>query len=218
MAGKGHAAFEKGSRLLENGDATGSLPYLEKAIAQFPDHYLAYYDLGVAHSRWVHTAMLSRLSETIDLTKGTCAAAVWFGRTTLPEGRVTQAERFYKRAVDWSRVRPIGKLFLGWAQFGLNHLIEAERSVEQACGATRISRKLLAAGEYSRAPTQSARSDKELESYLKLEPRNEQMRWSREIFASSKYALARNSRWRRKPAPRSVRFGSGDSIQLRPPK
>src|ERR1700730_6018544 len=74
MAGKGREAFDKGSRLLENGDTTGSLPYLEKAIAQYPDHYLAYYDLGVAHSRLGHTADAEQaFQKAIDLTKGNFA-------------------------------------------------------------------------------------------------------------------------------------------------
>src|SRR6202035_2834390 len=51
MARKGHAAFDKGSQLLDKGDTLGSIAYLEQAIAENPEHYVAYYDLGVAHFR-----------------------------------------------------------------------------------------------------------------------------------------------------------------------
>jgi len=36
-AGKGRAAFARGSQLLEKGDTLGSIAYLEQAIAEYPD-------------------------------------------------------------------------------------------------------------------------------------------------------------------------------------
>jgi len=179
MAGKGHAAFEKGSRLLENGDATGSLPYLEKAIAQFPDHYLAYYDLGVAHSRLGHTADAEQaFQKAIDLTKGTFALPQFgLGALLCQKAEFTQAEALLQRAVDLEPGSPIGKYYLGWAQFGLNHLIEAERSVEQALrrNANFAQAYLLLAKIHVHQRNLPV-ATKDLESYLKLEPRNDQAR------------------------------------------
>src|SRR5258706_3432854 len=71
MAGKGHAAFDKGSRLLEKGDTQRSIKYLEQAIAEYPEHYEAYYDLGVAHFRLAQqTAAEQAFLKAIELTNG----------------------------------------------------------------------------------------------------------------------------------------------------
>ncbi len=179
MAGKGHAAFEKGSRLLEKGDATASLPYLEKAIAEFPDHYLAYYDLGVAHTRLGHTADAEQaFQKAIDITKGTFALPQFgLGAILCQKAEFTQAEALLQRAVDLEPGSPIGKYYLGWAQFGLNHLIQAERSMEQALlrNANFAQAYLLLANIHVHQRNLPA-ATKDLESYLKLEPRNEQAR------------------------------------------
>jgi Tfp pilus assembly protein PilF len=179
MAGKGHAAFEKGSRLLEKGDTTGSLPYLEKAIAQFPDHYLAYYDLGVAHTRLGHTADAQQaFQKAIDITKGTFALPQFaLGGILCQKAEFTQAEALLQRAVDLEPGSPIGKYYLGWAQFGLNRLIEAERSMEQVLlrNANFTQAYLLLAKIHLHQRNLPA-ATRDLESYLKLEPRNEQAR------------------------------------------
>jgi Tfp pilus assembly protein PilF len=179
MAGKGHAAFEKGSRLLEKGDPTGSLPYLEKAIAQFPEHYLAYYDLGVAHSRLGHTADAEQaFQKAIDLTKGNFALPQFgLGAILCQKAEFTQAEALLQRAVDLEPGSPVGKYYLGWAQFGLNRLIAAERSLEQALlrNANFAQAYLLLANIHVHQRKLPAAAN-DLESYLKLDPRNEQAR------------------------------------------
>ena len=179
MAGKGHAAFDKASRLLEKGDTTGSLPYLEKAIAQYPEHYLAYYDLGVAHLRLGHTADAEQaFQKAIDLTRGNFAPPQFgLGAILCQKAEFTQAEALLQRAVDREPGSPIGKYYLGWAQFGLNRLIEAERSLEQALlrNANFAPAYLLLTKIHVRLHNLPVAS-KDLESYLKLEPRNEQAR------------------------------------------
>jgi Tfp pilus assembly protein PilF len=179
MAGKGHAAFEKGSRLLEKGDATASLPYLEKAIAEFPDHYLAYYDLGVAHTRLGHTADAEQaFQKAIDITKGTFALPQFaLGAILCQKAEFTQAEALLQRAVDLEPGSPIGKYYLGWAQFGLNRLIEAERSLEQALlRDTNFAEAYLLLAKIHVHQRNLPAASRDLESYLKLEPRNEQVR------------------------------------------
>jgi hypothetical protein len=65
----------------------------------------------------------------------------------------------------------MGKYFLGWAQFGLNRLVEAERSVQQS-----IVRKANFADAYfllARIHLRQQNSPavaQDLEAYLKLEP------------------------------------------------
>ena len=71
LDGKGHAAFDKGSRLLDKGDTAGSIAYLERAISESPEHYKAYYDLGVARFRLGQLAEAEQaFQKAIDLTGG----------------------------------------------------------------------------------------------------------------------------------------------------
>jgi len=134
MSGKGQKAFDKGSHLLAKGDAAASLVYLERAIAEYPEHYKAYYDLGVAHFRLGHTADAERaFQKSIDLTGGNFAPPQFgMGAILCQNQDFVQAEKILQRGLDVEPGSAIGKYYLGWAQFALNRLVEAERSVRQA--------------------------------------------------------------------------------------
>lgn len=177
MSGKAHAAFAKGSQMLAKGETAKSIAYLEQAIAQYPEHYEAYYDLGVAHFRLSHLAEAEQaFQKAIDLTKGNFApplfglAAVFCQKAEFPE-----AETLLQRAMDLEPGSAIGKYYLAWAQFGLNRLGEAERSLEQALlrNANLAQAYLLLVRIHLRQHNLPAVT-RDLESYVKLEPRNEQ--------------------------------------------
>ena len=179
MAKKGRAAFDKGSQMLDKGDAAGSLPYLEQAIAEYPEHYMAYYDLGVAHFRLAHQAEAEQaFQKAVDLTKGTFAAPQFgLGAILCQKADFSHAEALLQRAVDLDPGSAVGKYYLGLAQFGLNRLIAAERTIEQA---------LLRNANFSQAYLLMARIHQrqrnlpavlsDLESYLRVEPRKDQAR------------------------------------------
>jgi len=134
LAGKGHAAFDKGSRLLDKGDAAGSIAYLERAISESPEHYKAYYDLGVARFRLGQLAKAEQaFQKAIDLTGGGFAPPQFgLGAIFCQKREFAQAETILQRAVELESGSAVGKYYLAWAQFGLNRLVEAERSAEQA--------------------------------------------------------------------------------------
>jgi tetratricopeptide (TPR) repeat protein len=134
MAGKGQAAFEKGSHMLAKGDTASSIAYLEQAIAAYPEHYKAYYDLGVAHFRLAHQAEAEQaFQKAIDITKGNFAPPHFgIGAILCEKQEFVQAERVLQRGLDLDPASAIGKYYLAWAQYGLNRLAEAERSAEQA--------------------------------------------------------------------------------------
>jgi tetratricopeptide (TPR) repeat protein len=134
MSGKGHKAFDKGSHMLAKGDAAGSLVYLQQAIAEYPEHYEAYYDLGVAHFRLGHTADAEQaFQKSIDLTGGTFAPPHFgMGALLCKNKEFAQAERILQRGLELEPASAVGKYYLGWAQFALNRLVEAERNVQQA--------------------------------------------------------------------------------------
>jgi len=62
MASKGRTAFDKGSQMLAKGEIAQSIPYLQQAIAQYPEHYMLTYDLGVAHFRLAQQAEAEQAS------------------------------------------------------------------------------------------------------------------------------------------------------------
>jgi tetratricopeptide (TPR) repeat protein len=176
---KGYAAFDKGSQMLEKGDALGSIAYLQQAIAEYPEHYKAYYDLGVAHFKLAHLAEAERaFQKAIDLTKGNFAPPQFgLGAILCEKSQFPDAERLLQRALDLEPGSAVGKYYLGWAQLGLNRLIEAERNLEQA-----LLRKADFAEVYVLLTRIHLRqqnlpaASKDLESYLKLKPQKEQAR------------------------------------------
>lgn len=134
IPGKARKSFDKGSQLLAKGDAAASVPYLERAITEYPEHYKAYYDLGVAYFRLGHIDDAERaFQKSIDLTNGTFAPPQ-FGIAAIlcQKQEFAPAERVLERGLAIEPGSAVGKYYLGWAQFALNRLVEAERNVQQA--------------------------------------------------------------------------------------
>ena len=179
MAAKGRAAFDKGSQMLDKGDAEHSIPYLQQAIAQYPEHYMAYYDLGVAHFRLAHQAEAEQaFQKAIDLTKGKFALPqLGLGAILCQKAEFMQAESLLQRALELEPGSAIAKYYLGWAQFGLNRLTEAERTAEQGLlhNPNLSQFYFLLARIHIRQHNLPA-ALKDLESYLKLEPHKEDVK------------------------------------------
>jgi tetratricopeptide (TPR) repeat protein len=134
MSDKGRRAFAKGAALLEKGEAAASLAYFDQAIEEFPGFYKAYYDLGIAHFRLGHTVEAGQaFQKAIDLTGGGYAPPEFgMGMVLCETQELEKAETVIQRGLDLEPGSATGKYFLGLAQFGLNHLVEAERSLRQA--------------------------------------------------------------------------------------
>ena len=176
LAGKGHAAFDKGSRLLDKGDAAGSIAYLEQAISESPEHYKAYYDLGVARFRLGQLAEAEQaFQKAIDLTGGSFAPPQFgLGAIFCQKQEFLLAETILQRGVELDSGSAVGKFYLAWAQFGLNRLVEAERSAEQALvrNANLAEAYLLLARIHQRQRNAPAVT-KDLEVYLRLDTHKE---------------------------------------------
>jgi Tfp pilus assembly protein PilF len=176
LAGKGHAAFDKGSRLLDKGDTAGSIPYLERAISESPEHYKAYYDLGVARFRLGQLAEAEQaFQKAIDLTGGGFAAPQFgLGAIFCQKKEFSLAETILQRGIELESGSAVGKYYLAWAQFGLNQLVEAERSAEQALGrnANLAEAYSLLARIHQRQQNAPAVA-RDLEMYLKLDTHKE---------------------------------------------
>jgi tetratricopeptide (TPR) repeat protein len=172
MSGKAKKAFEQGARLLQKGETARSLAYFDQAIAEFPGHYKAYYDRGIAQYRLGHAAEAEEaFQKSIDLTGGAYAPPQFaMGMVLCQEQQLQKAEAVIQRGLDVDPGSATGKYFLGWAQFGLNHLIEAERSLQQALvrKANFAEAYFLLARIHQRQHNAPAMT-RDLEAYLKLE-------------------------------------------------
>lgn len=185
MDGKSRSAFDKGSQLLDKGETAKSVPYLEQAIAQYPEHYKAYYDLGVAYHRLAHLSEAEQaFQKAIDITKGNFAppqfglAAVFCQRAEF-----TRAEVLLQRAMDLEPGSAVGKYYLAWAQFGLHRLVEAERSLEQALlRNTNFAEAYLLLARVHQHQHNAPAVTRDLEFYVKVEPRKELAKtWAAQI-------------------------------------
>ena len=173
MASKGRAAFDKGSQMLAKGEVAQSIPYLQQAIAQYPEHYMAYYDLGVAHFRLAHQADAEQaFQKAIDLTSGKFALPQFgLGAILCQKAEFLQAETLLQRALDLEPGSEVGKYYLGWAQFGLDRLMEAQRTAEQALlRDANLSQFYFLLARIHMHQHNLPAALKDLESYLKLDP------------------------------------------------
>ena len=173
MDGKSRGSFDKGSHLLAKGDTAGSIGYLQQAIAEFPEHYKAYYDLGVAYFRLGQaTDAEEAFQKAINITGGSFAPPQFgLGALLCQRQDFLHAAALLERAVDLEPGSAVGRYYLSWAQFGLNRLIEAERNAEQALSrnSNLAEAYLLLARIHQRQQNAPAVS-RDLEFYLKAEP------------------------------------------------
>lgn len=195
MSGKAHKGFDKGTRLLQKGDAAGSLPFFHQAIAEYPGHYKAYYNLGVAHYRLGHIADAEQaFQKSIDLTGGAYGPSQFaMGMVLCQERDFHQAETVIMRGLDVDPGSATGKYFLGWAQFALNRLVDAEKSVQQA-----LLRKASFAEAYfllariHQRQNNSPAVVQDLNAYLKLDPTNPGNVQARALLEKTQQAMSQN--------------------------
>jgi Tfp pilus assembly protein PilF len=134
MSGKAESAFEKGTKLLQKGDARGSVAYFERALAKDPGYYRAYHNLGLAQYRLGEIAQAEEaLQRAIDLTNGGFAPSEFALAMILVEKQqFREAERLIQRGLEMEPGSALGKYFLGLVQLALNHLSDAEGSARDA--------------------------------------------------------------------------------------
>ncbi len=134
ISGKARKAFEKGTKLLTQGNAEESLGYFGRAVAESPAYYQAYYNLGIAQSRLGRIAEAEQaVQKAIDLTEGRTALPQFgMGMLLCKEQQYRQAEKVIERGLELEPGSALGKYFLGWAQYGLRRLVDAEKSLHQA--------------------------------------------------------------------------------------
>jgi tetratricopeptide (TPR) repeat protein len=194
MSDKGRNAFEKGVALLGKGDAAASLAYFDRAIAEFPGFYQAHYELGVAHFRLGHTIEAEQaFQKSIDLTGGGYAPPEFgMGMVLCQKQELEKAETVIQRGLDLQPGSATGKYFLGLAQFGLNHLVEAERSVRQALvRRARFAQAYFLLARIHQRQNNSPAVVEDLEAYLKLDPHSPDGKQARAFLEQTRQTMNR---------------------------
>ena len=174
MSSKGQKAFDKGTQLLAKGDTAGSVAYLDRAIQEYPENYKAYYDLGLAHFRLGHMAEAEEsFQRSIDFSQGTFAPPQFgMGMVLCQKQEFSQAEMVLERGLGLEPGSAPGKYFLAWAQYGMNRLLDAERSLQEALLRNpAMSEAFLLLARIHQRQNNLPGMAHDLESYLKINPR-----------------------------------------------
>jgi len=192
-SGKAQKFFEKGTKLLLNGDAAGSIRYFDRAIAKDPYNYRAHYDKGLAQFRLGHAEEAEQaFPRTIDLTGGGFAPADFLtGILLCQKLQFRQAEIIIQRGLDVDPGSGLGRIALGWVQFALNHLNDAERSAQQAAmfrrGNLPEAYFLLAQIHFRQHKLYSTVAD--LESYLRLDPDGQESAEAKSLLEATRHEM-----------------------------
>ena len=170
---KAHHAFQKGIERLAKGDAAGSLPHFQRAVAEFATYYEAYFEIGTADLKlWRTIDAEQALRKSIALSGGQYAEPLFaLGAVLDYEGKFTESEGVLREALDLDPSSWAGHYCLGWALLALNRLQEAEKSVREALRGKPDSPEvhLLLADIHHRQKDYPALLQ-DLDEYLKLEP------------------------------------------------
>src|SRR5271169_6365158 len=166
-------AFEQGIERLAKDDASGSLPHFQRAISEYAGYFEAYDRMGAADLKlWRIPEAEQAFRKSIDLSGGQYAHPLLALGAILDEReKFAEAESVTHKGLDLDPESWTGHYYLALALFGLNRLVEAEKSVHEA-----LRRKadfpeayLLLADIHSRDKDyQSLVND--LDEYLKLAP------------------------------------------------
>jgi len=173
VAGKAESAFAKGTRMLQQGDAQGSLDYFQRALARDPGYYRAYHNLGLANYELGHMEQAEGdFQKSIELTNGGYAPSQFGLAMMLCERQeFREAEKLIQNGLGMEPGSAIGKYLLGVVQFGLNRPAEAEKSAHDALwrNANQAEAYILLAKIHERNHNPNAVMA-EVAAYLKLDP------------------------------------------------
>jgi len=173
VSGKAESAFAKGTRMLQQGDARGSLAYFRGALARDPGYYRAYHNLGLANYQLGDTEQAEgNFQKSIELSNGGYAPSQFALAMMLCEKQeFREAERLIQTGLAMEPDSAIGRYFLGVVQFALNRTAEAEKSAHDALwrDANQAEAYILLAKIHERNHNPHAVMA-EVAAYLKLDP------------------------------------------------
>jgi len=166
-------AFEQGIQLLAKKDPAGSLRHFQTAVAEYAGYYEAYDRIGAADLKlWRITDAEEAFRKSIEVSGGQYAHPLFaLGAILDTQRNFAEAMTVIRKGLDLEPDSWTGEYYQGLAQFGLDRLEEAEKSVREAL---RIKTNfpeahLLLADIHSREEDYSSLVN-DLNEYLKLAP------------------------------------------------
>jgi len=133
MSRKAQSEYEKGTRLLGEGNAQASINHFLRVVAEKPRYYGPYHNLGMAYLQLgEYDAAGQNFQKSIDLTRTGYAPSL-YGLAMVLYGKeqFAKAEPLALRAFVLEP-SAAGKVCVGTVQLALGHVSEAERTAHEA--------------------------------------------------------------------------------------
>jgi tetratricopeptide (TPR) repeat protein len=171
---KARDSYQKGmQRFYDKKDAEGSLPFFQRAIADAPGCYEAWYEIGNVNVRLGKTAEAeSAFQKSLEVSQGKFVPAnIGLASIFSNAGKFAEAAPLARTAIEVDSRMWEGSYELGRAQAGLKQWAEAEKSALAAhqLNPDSAAVHLLLANIHMHKPDYPALIE-DLEAYLKIEP------------------------------------------------
>jgi tetratricopeptide (TPR) repeat protein len=189
---KARKAFQKGIERWAKRDPAGTLAHFQRAVAELPSYYEAYYQMGLVYTRLGRAAEAEEaFQKAIDLSQSRYPLALFGLASLLSENnRFSEAEPLARRGLEVDGNSWYGQFELARALMGLNQVDAAEKSAREARTRKRDfpPLHLVLANIHIRKGNYPALLE-DLDTYLKLEPKSPASEQARQMREKVRRAL-----------------------------
>lgn len=195
MSGKAQREYQKGTRLLVEGNAQASIEHFLRVVEGRPRYHGPYHNLAMAYFQLgEYDAAAQNFQKSIELTGASYAPSLYgLAMVLYSKAQFAQAEPLAQRAfaLDPSAAGEIG---LGLVQLALGHLSDAERSAHDALqlNPALADAYFLLGTIHERQHNPSAVAD-DIERYLKLAPHDSLRPAAQALLDRARQALSSES-------------------------
>src|SRR5712691_426690 len=190
---KARKAFQKGIERWAKKDPAGTLAHFQRAVAELPSYYEAYYQMGLVYMRLGRAAEAEQaFQKAIDLSQSRYPLALFGLASLLSENdRFSEAEPLARRGLELEGNSWYGQFELARALMGLHQVDAAEKSAHEARTLKRdfAPLHLVLANIHIRKGNYPALLQ-DLDTYLKLEPKSPASEQARQMREKVRHVLA----------------------------
>lgn len=192
---KARKSFDKGTRLLDGGNAAASIPEFQRAVADYRFFAEAYYQMGRAQmSLGLAEDASDAFSKAIEASDGRFALP-YFALSMLlcQQDKFAEGDTVAKTGLSLDPNSLTGQFSLGWAELGLGRVAVAEKTVREVLRRKadfRQARLLLV--EIHRRTKDFPELLTDIEAYLKLDGSSPTSARLRTLRDSARQSLARS--------------------------
>lgn len=192
---KARKSFDKGTRLLDGGNAAASIPEFQRAVADYRFFAEAYYQMGRAQmTLGLSQDATEAFSKAIEASDGRFALP-YFALSMLlcQQDKFAEGDTVAKTGLSLDPNSLTGQFSLGWAELGLGRLVIAEKTVREVLRRKadfRQARLLLV--EIHRRTKDFPELLTDIEAYLKLDGSSPTSARLRTLRDSARQSLARS--------------------------